>query len=250
MGRKGPRRHLKRFPAPAFWPISKKAFKFAVKPSPGPHPIDRCIPLLSIVRDVLGYAENGREARKIIKEGTIKIDGRIRKDPKFPVGLMDVVEIPKTDEHYRLLPHPQKGLMVHEISKEEAKVKLCRIENKTTVKGGHVQLNLHDGRNKIIRIANPLKPEEDVYKTMDAVKISIPEQEILGHIKLEEGVLALIIGGKNIGLHGRIIKIERGFGRHRSIVTLESIEKDIIKTSLIYTFPVGREEPEISIPKW
>ncbi|HDH06874.1 MAG TPA: 30S ribosomal protein S4e, partial [Thermoproteales archaeon] len=28
MGRKGPKRHLKRFPAPAFWPIPRKAYTF------------------------------------------------------------------------------------------------------------------------------------------------------------------------------------------------------------------------------
>ncbi|MHA1832356.1 MAG: 30S ribosomal protein S4e, partial [Candidatus Baldrarchaeia archaeon] len=52
MGKKGPKRHLKRLPAPRFWPIHKKEFKWTVRPSPGPHPMNRCLPLLLIVRDI------------------------------------------------------------------------------------------------------------------------------------------------------------------------------------------------------
>jgi len=249
VGRKGPKRHLKSFPAPAFWPVPRKVYKFAVKPSPGPHPLDRCIPLLVIVRDILGYAETAKEAKRILHEGHIKVDGIIRRDHKYPVGLMDVIEITKTKEYYRVLPHPSKGLILHPITEEEASFKLCRIEDKTTVKGGHVQLNLHDGRNHLIRVADPRKPVEDVYKTMDVLKIAIPNQEILDHIKFGEGVFAIVIGGKNVGLVGKVVKIERGFGKHRSVVTLESPKKDLFKTSLIYTFAIGLEEPIISLPE-
>ncbi len=249
MGRKGPKRHLKRFPAPSFWPIERKAYKFTVRPSPGPHPLDRCIPLLVVVRDILGYAETAREAKKVIKERQIKIDGVPRTDHKFPVGLMDVIEIPAANEYYRVLPHPQKGMILHPIPPEEATFKLCRIENKTTVKGGHIQLNLHDGRNHLIRVSDPMKPVEDVYKTLDVIKLSIPEQEILDHIKFEKGVIAIVIGGKNIGLTGRVVEIEKRFGRHRSIVTLEAATKDLFKTSLAYVFPIGVDKPLISLPK-
>ncbi|MCS7364257.1 MAG: 30S ribosomal protein S4e [archaeon GB-1867-035] len=249
MGKKGPKRHLKRFPSPAFWPIHRKAYKFAVKPNPGPHPLDRCIPLLVIVRDILNYAETAREARRIIKERKIKVDGKVRIDHKFPVGLMDVIEIPDAKEYYRVLPHKQKGFILHPITEEEAKFKLCRIEDKRTVKGGHIQLNLHDGRNHVIKISDPKKPVEDVFKTLDVLKISIPEQDILDHIKFGENSLVMVIGGKNIGLVGKVLKVEKGFGRHRSIVTIELPSKDIIKTSLLYVFTIGYEEPVISLPE-
>ena len=120
MGKKGPRRHLKRFSAPAYWPISKKAYVFTIKPKPGPHPIDRSIPLLILIRDELKYAETATEARKIIKEGKIKVDGKTCREPRRTIGLMDVIEIPKMGEYYRILPHPQKGLIPYKISQEEA----------------------------------------------------------------------------------------------------------------------------------
>ncbi|MEM4476331.1 MAG: 30S ribosomal protein S4e, partial [Desulfurococcaceae archaeon] len=37
MGSMGGSKHLKALAAPAFWPILRKEYKWAVKPSPGPH---------------------------------------------------------------------------------------------------------------------------------------------------------------------------------------------------------------------
>ncbi len=249
MGKKGPKRHLKRLPAPKFWPIPRKEAKWTVRPSPGPHPINRSLPLLLIIRDILGYAKTAREARRIISEGRIKVDGKIRRDYKFPVGLMDVIEIPDVKEAYRLIPIPRKGLNLHPISEEEAKFKLCRIENKTTVDGGHIQLNLHDGRNILIRVNDPTNPEEDTYKTMDVLKISLPGQEIEEHIKFEEGSFVLVTWGKNMGQVGRIKEIIHGIGRRMSVVTLESPDGELFQTSLEYVFPIGRDKPIISLPQ-
>jgi len=245
----GSLRHLKRHAAPAWWPIPRKEYTWTVKPSPGPHPIDRCIPLLIIVRDILKYAKTAREARRLIAEGHFKVDGRVRKDYKFPVGLMDVLEVVDTEEYYRIVPHPVKFLTLHKIDKEEASFKLCRIENKTVVTEGHIQLNLHDGRNHLVRVNNPLNPEEDVYRTYDVVKIAVPKQEILDHIKCEEGVLAITIGGKNVGRVGRITRIEQFFKRRDAVVTLKSDKGKEFRTNLKYVFPIGQDEPLISLPE-
>ena len=249
MARMGGRRHLKALAAPRFWPILRKEYKWTVKPSPGPHPVERSIPLLIVVRDILKYAKTGREARKIIAEGHIKVDGRIRRNYKYPVGIMDVIEIVDTGEAYRMVPVPVKVMTLHPISKEEASYKLCRIENKTTVKGGHIQLNLHDGRNHIVRVSDPTNPVEDVYSTLGTVKISIPKQELLDYIPLKEGVIAVIIGGRNVGRVGKVLEIHRGIRRFRSIVTLEDKNGNRFQTSLDYIFPIAVDKPLISLPE-
>lgn len=249
MARMGGKKHLKALAAPRFWPILRKEYKWAVKPSPGPHPINRSIPLLIIVRDILKYAKTGREARKLIAEGHFKVDGRIRRSYKYPVGLMDVLEVVDTGEAYRMVPVPVKVMSLLPIDKEEAKFKLCRIENKTTVKGGHVQLNLHDGRNHVIRVSDPTNPVEDVYDTLGTVKLSIPKQEIHDYIPLKEGVIAIIAGGRNVGRVGRIVSIKRGMRRFRSIVTLEDKNGNKFQTSLDYVFPIGVEKPLIKLPE-
>jgi len=247
--RTGSKAHMKRLVAPPFWPILRKERKWTVKPSPGPHPILRCLPLLIIVRDVLGYAKTAKEARRLIAKGEFKVDGKVRRDYKFPVGFMDVIEIPRLEEYYRVIPYPVKFMALHEISPEEAQFKLCRIENKTMIKGGNIQLNLHDGRNHIIQIANPLNPEEDVYRTYDVIKISIPKQDIMDHVKLEEGAIAIVTGGRNVGRVGRIREIRQIFKRRDAVVTLESNKGENIRTVMKYVFVLGKEEPLISLPK-
>ena len=84
-------KHQKRIAAPGSWQISRKTAWWTVKSRPGPHPKDRSIPLLLIVRDMLKLADNSKEAKRILNEGKILIDGRIRKDHKFPVGIFDIL---------------------------------------------------------------------------------------------------------------------------------------------------------------
>lgn len=247
MTRKGERKHLKRFSAPNFWHIPKKEAKFAVNPSCGPHPAHQCLPLLIISRDILKLCENAREAKYIIHAGNIKIDGKIQKDHRFPVGLMDVIEIPKINHFYRVIPAPKRGLILHPIEQDEVGFKLCRIENKTIVKGGHIQLNLHDGRNILTRVKDPTNAEEDIYKTKDVLKIALPSQEILEHIKFKENILSIVVAGRNLGLTGNVVKIEKRFGPHANIVTLERDGKTF-QTALEYAFPIGVQQSIISLP--
>jgi len=250
VGKKGGRRHLKRKPAPQFWPIHRKEAIWTVKPNAGPHRISRCIPLTLVLRDMLGVAKTKGEAKTIIYEEKIMVDGKIQREELFPTGLMDVVSIPTVEKWYRVLPN-EKGLFFHPISKDEAAIKLCRIENKTVLNGGNVQLNLHDGRNLLVKVKDPKKPEEDVFQTLGTLKISLPNQEILGHMKLAEGSLALIVDGKNAGKHGKIVAIEQRprQKRRNSLVTVEDEKGNRFQTTVDYVFVIGDKQPHITLPE-
>jgi len=249
MGKMGASKHLKREVAPKFWPIHRKEYHWVVKPRPGPHPISQCIPLAVLVRDMLGHAKTRAEAKKIISQGKIRVDGKIRRDDLFPAGLMDVVSIPDIRKDFRIVPS-EKGLILNPINEGEADFKLCRIESKTTVNNGHVQLNLHDGRNLLIRVNDPRNPGEDKYRTLDALKIKLDDQSILECLNLDEGMYAMFAGGKNIGKFGRIVSIdEKGQERRRSLATIEDEKGEKYQTTLDYVFVVGDEKPRISLPK-
>jgi len=250
LGKKGGKKHLKRKPAPKFWPIHRKEFMWTAKPKPGPHPISDCIPLLLIVREMLGFAKTGKEAKTIVSQGKIGVDGKTQREELFPVGLMDVVSIPEIGKMYRVLPS-EKGLILHPIGKEEAEFKLCRIENKTAIHGGRMQLNLHDGRSILIQVKDPKKPEEDVYKTLDTLKIGLPAQEVNGHLKLEKGVPVIIIGGKNIGKHGKIVDFEEkpGQKRRNSFVMVEDANGNQFQTVMNFIFIIGDTKSVISLPE-
>ncbi len=250
MGKKGGKKHLKRKPAPSFWPIHRKELVWTFRPKPGPHPTSSCIPLALIIRDLLGFAKTRKEAKAIISQEKILIDGKVQREELFPAGLMDVISVPEAGKAYRILPS-EKGLTLHPIEKEEVGFKLCRIEGKTVVGGGHIQLNLHDGRNFLIRVEDPKKPEEDVYRSMDTLKMSVPDQGIVEHIKFAEGASAIIIGGKNVGRHGKIVVVEGRAGQKRrnQLVTIEDASGKRFQTILDFVFVVGDAEPCISLPE-
>jgi small subunit ribosomal protein S4e len=248
MARMSGSRHLKSLAAPEFWPILRKEYKWTVKPSPGPHPLERCLPLLILVRDIFKYAKTGKEARRLIGEGRFKVDGRVVRNYKFPVGLMDVIEITGVNEFYRILPTPIKVLWPHKIPKEEAGLKPCQIINKTTVKGGHIQLNLHDGRNVLVKVTDPRNPVEDIYETLGTVLISLRENTIVNYIPLKEGVIAIVYGGRNVGRVGKIVEIiPSALKRRKYIVTLEDNAGRRFQTSLEYVFPIGIDKPVITL---
>ncbi len=234
----GSRKHLKRYKAPENWPIHPKEYNWTVKTNPGPHPLNESIPLLIIVRDVLKVADTAREAKIIINKGYMLIDGRVIKDYKFPVGFMDVIEIPKSSKVYRVLPDEKGRLKLHPISPENKEFKLCRIENKTTTKGGKTQLNLHDGRNHL---------SEDELKPADVIMLKIPEQEIQDHIKFENGTVGLITGGKHIGEIGSIKEITITKSSMPNTVEIEGKGKTF-QTLKDYVFVLGKDKPVISLP--
>ena len=249
MGKTGQSKHLKRNPAPKFWTIHRKEFVWTVRPKPGPHALQHSLPLTLIVKEMLGFAKTRSEARIIICQGKVLVDGKPRKEA-YPTGLMDIVTIPEAKVTYRVLVD-RKGLILHPIKEDEANFKLCRIENKIVVAKGGVQLNLHDGTNKLIQITDPKNPTEDEYATLNVIKVSIHDREVLGQIKLAKDTIALITGGKNRGIHGKIVDIEEAAGKkHRSLlVTIEDNAGKRFQTILNFVFPIGEGEEAISLPE-
>jgi small subunit ribosomal protein S4e len=250
LARKGGSTGLKRKPAPKFWPIHRKEFFWVVKPSSGPHSLENCLPLTVVLRDILGVAKTRKEAKTIVSQGKVYVDGKVRREDDFPVGLMDVISISNIDKYFRIVPS-RKGLILHPISKEKSNFKLCRIENKKVVENGHVQLNLHDGSNILVKVADPKKPQEDTYKALDSVRISLPERQILKQVKMKENDFAMITSGKNIGKHGKIIEIEKTKGKKRAnaLVTIEDEKGNRYQTILNFVFAIGEGQPLISMPE-
>ncbi|MCS7112267.1 MAG: 30S ribosomal protein S4e [Ignisphaera sp.] len=250
MAKMGGSRHLKRLAAPPFWSILRKEYKWVVKPSPGPHPIDRSVPLLLLIRDMIGIARSAREAKRIIYDGKVLVDNYVRKDYKFPIGLMDLVSIPEIDLHLRIVPYVGKHLWYINIPAEEAKLKLVRIENKTTVKNGNIQLNLHDGRNILIKIKDPRNPvEASSFKTLDSLLIELPSQNIVQHIPLSTGKMVIVIDGRNVGRIGKIINIESYEGRKKrySLATIEDLGGHRFQTVLDYVMVIGEDRPIVKV---
>lgn len=247
MGRKGGSKHLKRLKAPDFWPIHTKRFTWAAKPKPGPHPRTRSIPLSMVLRDILHYAKTRHEAKATIAKGAAKVDGKIRKDDRYPVGLMDVVEIPDARSVFRVIPFPAKGLSLLKITKDEGGFKLCQINRKTSDKGRRLQLNLSDGRNLVLQ-QEATSPGES-YATRDTVQLAVPSQKILGHIRFAEGKYGLVVAGRNIGRHGKIVGVEKAATSRRAAVKIQDADGQTFQTVVDYVYAIGDDKPIIKLPE-
>jgi small subunit ribosomal protein S4e len=230
-------KHLKRMNAPTAMRISRKTHHWVAKPAPGPHPVIRSVPLLVLVRDYLGLAERGREARVIISRREVKVDGRAVTNANFPVGLMDVISIEKTGAHYRMLLDYHGRLVALPISKEDAGWKLCRIEDARTLRGGVTQFNLHDGRN--------IQTTKAKHKPGDTLQIEVPTQKIKASFEFKPGASALIISGTHTGQLAKVASREIVRSSFPDIVKFE----EGISTVLPNVFVVGHDRAAISVPE-
>ncbi|MFQ6106701.1 MAG: 30S ribosomal protein S4e [Thermoplasmata archaeon] len=231
------KKHLKRLAAPRVWTIPRKTHKWVTRPRPGPHGLEESIPMQIVLRDMLQYCDSSREARMLLSSRGVLVDGEPIRDPKRGVGLMDVLSIKPKKEHFRMLIDAKRRLQLVRIGAKQAKWKLSRIEGKTTVKGGKIQLNLYDGRNILL--------EKNAYRTGDVLKIAVPIQKIVDHYELAKGSIALLIGGKHVGELARLEKYEKSRNPRENEVYFE----DGFSTSLRNVFVVGRKSPEIEIPE-
>jgi small subunit ribosomal protein S4e len=198
---------------------------------------------------MLGIAQTRKEAKMILSEGKVLVDGKIRRKDDFPVGLMDVISMPDAKKYYRVMPS-HKGLVLNPISKAESSFKLVRVEDKTTVENG-VQIALHDGSNMFLKVADPKKPEEVTYDTFDILKVTYPEKQVASTLKTKVGNLAVITGGKNIGKQGKIVEIEKTEAKKRrqALVVIEDAKGARYQTILDFVFSIGEAEPLIGLPE-
>jgi small subunit ribosomal protein S4e len=239
MGRKSGSLKAKRADVPAFWKISKKDKRFVYRTEPGPHPKYYSYPLLVFMRDILHLTNNAREAQVVLNEGRIHVDGRRVTSPRFPVGLMDVIEIPSINKSYRILPK-KGGLVPVEISKDESGVKLCLVKNKTTNRGSKVSCGLHDGR--------VIYPEAEVdIRPGDSCVVKIPDQKLQASYRLNKAQNALLIRGDRSGEVVAVEEIKEGTFSRGSIATVRFEDGTASELPTEILMPLGKQAPEITI---
>lgn len=227
--------HLKRVAAPRSWPITRKTSKWVAKPSAGPHSEEYGMPLVVVLRDLLHVADKAKEIKQVLHEGKVLVDGRVRKDHRFPVGLFDVISIPELNASYRVMIGSDGKFKLVPVS--DSGSKLLKIVNKTMVPGGKIQLNFHDGTTMLA--AND-------YHTKDTVIVKVPERSIGQHLKYEVGSLAIVIEGKHAGTVGKIkdIRIVKSTAPNRVTISTPTGDFDTVEK---YIVVVGKDTPAIDL---
>jgi len=249
MGSKGSTKHSKRLSAPGTYAIKRKHGIFTIRPFPTRGPFELSIPLGIVVREKLGYAKTLNEAKKVLHNKYIKIDGKHRTNYKHSLGLMDVLEVTKTKEFYRLVPFKgKKRVTIHPITEEEAKRKLLQVKKKHSTKGGLIQFTFHDGTAKVINPAEEYSLKYKEISPKDTVLYNIEKGEYEEHYPFAEENIGLVIGGHNVGSIGKITEIETQLGRKKRTITIKTEEGEF-KTTDNHIFIAGKEKAMISLPK-
>jgi small subunit ribosomal protein S4e len=237
MARKGGDTRLKRQSAPTYWMIHRKEKRFVLNASPGPHQRLKSYPLGVILRDVLGKAASMREARNVLFQGKVKVDGKVRRDVNFPIGLMDVLELIPTRQIFRLVPKDSKLLHPVEISDHEKALKFTKISSKVTIRGGKLQYGFHDGKTMI---------SDQSMSVGDTCLLNLEKMAIQDVVKFQQGNIGLITSGDNAGSLGKIEDIKDGLFSlpKRAILTLGDRSVELPADMVM---AVGIETPSIKV---
>ena len=75
--------------------------------------------------------------------------------------------------------------------------------------------------------------------------ITVPEQKIINHFKLEKGNTVIISSGKHTGNIGQITKVEIQSSTEDTKISVK-VEKTEVTTYKRNVFVIGKDKPEIS----
>jgi len=239
---RGPKKHLKRIRAPKSWMIDKMGGVFATRPCQGPHKLRESMPLHLILRRKLGYALTSPEVLKILKEkeNEVRIDGKVRRNPKFPVGLMDVITIPKTGDKFRVFYDEKRRFTLLKLKDKEINQKLLKI------------VRVEIGANKIpycvTHDARTIRFPESSIKVGDTIQYNFETNTIEKHFKLAVGHKALVTMGNNLGRIGIIQSIVKKLG-NIAVITLKDEAGHVYNTRVGNVFIIGDNKVACSLPK-
>ena len=238
---RGPKKHMKRLNAPRHWMLDKMGGMWAPRPSTGPHKLRECLPIILCLRNRLKYALTNKEAQMICIEKNVKVDGRVRTDPNYPAGFMDVLELEKAGDKFRLLYDTKGRFVLTRLKDPEAKFKLCRVKSVQRTKKNVPYIVTHDGRT--IRYPDPL------IKTSDTVKVNLETNKVTDFIKFDIGVLVMATKGRNTGRVGILSHRERHPGSF-DIVHVKDATGAVFATRADNVFAIGRDsKPMVTLPK-
>jgi small subunit ribosomal protein S4e len=223
-------RHQKRLSVPKSWPVERKEETFTVKAGAGPHG-EAGVPLIIVLRDVLGYVDSTKEARYALTHGTVLVNGDPVSDESRPIGMFDILAFTEREEYFRVFPDEGGTLALTPVEADAAASRLGKVVRKTQVSGGDYQLTLHDGATLLVDA-----DEGDTYATGDSLVVDNESTGIVAHFPYEEGELVTAVDGAHAGEIGRIedVVVTPGSGDNIVQVSQEEFDGDGFETVADY----------------
>ena len=211
MARHGNSRHIKRLAASGYSKPARKASAYLAKPNPGRHALDSSVALLVLVRDKFGIASNAAEARKIIGQGKVEVNGTKVTEPWYPVGFGDTITLADSGESYSIGIAKHGTIGVEKLEGKKAWGRMLKVIGKYLAKGNSAMLRLYDG--SVVRNEKGAGVNDTVVlsgNTVDKV------------LKFEEGAQCLVISGAHAAERGSIAGIKKGNASSPATVAVQS----------------------------
>jgi len=230
--------HLLRLNSPKAWPVKRKGITWIARPRSGPHTLHSAMPLSVLMRDSIKCAKTLKEVKTILNNKGVLVNGVAVKDSKLPVGLFDIIAIPKIDEYYRMVLNHNAYLNLKKVDKKEANLTLLKIKNKTMLKNKKVQLNFTNGYNLLV--------DKDVYKSGDTLLFDVEKKQIKDHLKFDKGALVYITAGKKASTLGTFdsLHVFKGLSKDNIIIKTKEAK---FETKKAYAYVVGKTKPVITL---
>ena len=182
--------HQKRLSAPKHYPINRKNESY-VATIKGSRDADSAIPAGLFLRDVLEYAESKKEAKEIVRNGDLLRNEERIGDIQEGLGVLDLGEIPETDETFRVV---KNGDNLDFVPVDDGEV-VAKIVEKSQEEGEFVY-RLHNGENYRTK---------DDFQTGSTLVFNGGVEEV----ELEEDAEVIVIKGQHAGDTAVIQSIER-----------------------------------------
>jgi len=199
--------------------------------------------LILFIRNRLKYALTYAESKWIVRERQVLVDGKARTDLTYPAGLMDVLSVPQTGEHFRLLYDVKGRFDLVPLKEDEASFKLAKVKKQYLTPKNVPVIVTHDART--IRYPDP------AIHVNDTVKIDLKTGKVIESIKFDTGVQVLVTGGRSTGRVGTIVHREKHPGNF-DIVHVKDATGQEFATRLGNVFVIGRgagNKALVTLPK-
>ncbi len=170
-------------------PIHRKGTKYVARASID---LQNSVPVVVAIRDILKLASTAKEVKEMIKQKLLKINGKNVKDLKDSIKLLDIFEADRT----YVLTLTTNGKFAFE--ETGTKERICKVIGKKLVRGGKIQINLHEGSNIL---------SDEKIGINDTIYLNLAGK-IVKHTPIQKSKECIIISGKYIGKKGLIKNVE------------------------------------------
>ena len=232
MSRKGENKKTKTISMPKAVNTSRKETSWTVNTKAGPHTKETSVALGIVIRNYAAIVSTMKEAKKILNNGEVKVNGIVRKEHQFPIGLFDVISMVKQKLFYRMV-FDTKGRLVLKAIDVDAKEKLSKVTGKVMTSKG-IQITTDDARTYFGIKAN----------VGDSLKVTLPEGKVVEVLEFKEGAAAYITKGAHSSEVAKISEIVQGTEKKEKLVKLVG-GKDSFETIAQNIHVVGKDKTEV-----